>query len=152
PDNSPSNPGELFVTRPGALESRSLNLPPSDIRSISSSGEMAIILGRPFRPFTLGTVSLAGGAPREVAEGARDAARSPDGKSLAISRVVDGDRWRLEYPVGKVLYEAAPPGFILKLRFSPKGDRLAFNDQGQLTVIDLAGVRRKIPVGELEDL
>ena len=51
---------------------------------------------------------------------------------------------RLEYPIGKVLYETA--GWISHVRFSPKGDRLAFidhpllgDDGGTISVIDLGG-------------
>ena len=70
-------------------EVRSLGLPPAQILSISSKGEMAVLLHRPFAlvprighlsmeqmPFvdlllfegTLATASLAGGAPRELLE------------------------------------------------------------------------------------
>ncbi|PYV65694.1 MAG: hypothetical protein DMG97_31585, partial [Acidobacteria bacterium] len=51
---------------------------------------------------------------------------------------------RIEYPVGKVLYES--PGWITNVRFSPKGDRLAFidhnllgDDGGTISVVDLNG-------------
>ena len=47
---------------------------------------------------TLAEVSLAGGAPREILEGAGFADRSPDGRGLAAIR--DG---KLEIPIGKVL-------------------------------------------------
>ena len=57
--------------------------------------------------------------------------------------MVDGKR-RVEYPVGKVLYETA--GWISNLRFSPQGDRLAFldhpllgDDGGTVSVVDLKG-------------
>ena len=39
-------PAELFSTRVGSLDSRSLGLPPADILSISRSGEMALGLLR----------------------------------------------------------------------------------------------------------
>lgn len=51
---------------------------------------------------------------------------------------------RIEYPIGKVLYETS--GWISHLRFSPKGDRLAFidhnllgDDGGVISVIDMNG-------------
>jgi eukaryotic-like serine/threonine-protein kinase len=51
---------------------------------------------------------------------------------------------RVEYPIGKVLYET--PGWISHLRFSPAGDRLAFidhnllgDDGGTISVVDLKG-------------
>ena len=38
------NPKELFTARAGSPESRSLDLPPAEILSISPSGEMALLL------------------------------------------------------------------------------------------------------------
>ena len=61
-------------------------------------------------------------------------------------RDVDG-RNRLEFPVGKVLYETG--GWIGHPRVSPKGDRIAFidhpiqgDDGGSVAVIDLAGNKK----------
>ena len=54
---------------------------------------------------TLARVPLSGGSPREVLDQVRDAAWGPDG-SLAVVHIVNG-RDRLEYPIGKVLYETA---------------------------------------------
>ena len=50
---------------------------------------------------------------------------SPDGQTMAVVSFAGG-RYRLEYPIGKVLYE--PPGWITYARISPKGDRIAFLD------------------------
>jgi eukaryotic-like serine/threonine-protein kinase len=97
-------------------------------------------------------VPLAGGAPRELLENVRGADWSPDGKSLAVTHVVNGKGMRLEYPIGKVLYE--PPGWISQPRISPKGDLIAFVDvktwlpgavhEKELTVVDREGKRRGI--------
>ena len=86
------------------------------------------------------------GTPHQVTNistGADGAIWSPDGKNLAVARVVDG-RFRLEYPIGKVLYEAA--GWITYPRLSPKGDRIAFldhptlgEDDGSVALVDLNG-------------
>jgi Tol biopolymer transport system component len=55
-----------------------------------------------------------------------------------------GGKSRLEFPMGKVLYET--PGHVSYARLSPKGDRIAFldhpfalDDAGTVAVIDLAG-------------
>ncbi len=152
-EQSEGDLGELLSTRPGAFEPRSLGLPPANILSISPLGEMAILVGGAPRQGTLATVDLAGGAPRELLENVRRAAWAPDGKSLAVVHAVKGV-YRLEFPIGKVLYE--PPGWISGLQFSPKGNLIAFSDHrahwvpgagspGELTVMDLAGKRRKIP-------
>ena len=145
------NPGELFSTRPGAVEPRSLGLPPANVLSVSSSGELAILVGGFPRLGTLATVPFAGGAPRELLEDVRLACWSPDGKALVAVHIVKG-KMRLEFPIGTVLYEAS--GWIGKIRFSPKGDLIAFDDHstyspggsgvGELTVMDLSGKRRTI--------
>src|SRR5689334_20682351 len=74
-------PSTIFSTRIGNRESRSLDLPESKLLSISSTGEMAILLGIN-GPATLARVPLAGGAPREILENVSDADWSPDGTSL----------------------------------------------------------------------
>ena len=55
-----------------------------------------------------------------------------------------GGRYRLEYPIGTLLYE--PPGWITYARISPEGDRIAFLDHprlgdlgGSVGLIDSAG-------------
>jgi hypothetical protein len=60
-----------------------------------------------------------------------------------VVHVVNGQS-RIEYPIGKVLYQTA--GWISDLRFSPNGDRLAFidhnllgDDGGTISVVDLNG-------------
>jgi Tol biopolymer transport system component len=92
---------------------------------------------------TLARVPLAGGAPREILENVQDADWSPDGKSLAVARQ-SGNRNRIEYPIGTVLYDA--PGWVNDLRVSPDGRLVAFIDHprrgdnvGTVKVIDTAG-------------
>ncbi len=139
---------EVFTTRPDSAESRSLDLPGATVLAVSSTGEIAVSLNRHFiigyeGTGTLARVPLAGGSPREVLESAQDADWSPDGKELAVCRVV-GNRSRLEYPIGKVLYEAA--NWVRAVRVSPDGKRLAFidclqrgNNDGRLKVVDTSG-------------
>jgi eukaryotic-like serine/threonine-protein kinase len=123
-----TDPTRIFSMQPGRSEYRPLDLPEARILSISSAGEMAILLGSPAAgaPGTLARVPLAGGAPREILENVVDAAWSPNGASLAVSRTLGG-RNRIEYPIGTVLHESdgRPP---VSLRVSPKGDLLAFFD------------------------
>ncbi|HEY1250436.1 MAG TPA: WD40 repeat domain-containing serine/threonine protein kinase [Thermoanaerobaculia bacterium] len=141
-------PSELFSTRADSTESRPLGLPSGDILAISSAGEMAISLGRRFTigfetTGTLATVSLGGGTPRAILDDVEDADWSPDGKQIAVSRHV-GTKRRLEYPIGKVLYE--PAGWVSHVRVSPDGRLIAFIDHpeqgdsnGALRVIDASG-------------
>ena len=100
-----------------------------------------------------GARPMAGGTPREVLEGVLDADWSPDGKDLAVIHLV-GDRYRLEYPIGRVLYEPEPPGWISDLRISPRGDQVAFiehtvagDGRGGISVVGLDGKRRALASG-----
>jgi eukaryotic-like serine/threonine-protein kinase len=141
-------PLDIFTTRPGSSESRSLGLTGAALLSISSTGELAVSLNRHFMfgfetAGTLARVPLAGGAPREVLENIEDADWSPDGKSLAVARHV-GNRNRLDYPIGKVLYSAS--GWISDIRISPDGRYVAFIDHalrgdnnGNVKVVDTTG-------------
>jgi eukaryotic-like serine/threonine-protein kinase len=148
-----SEPTSIFSMRPGSRESRALDLPEARVLSISSSGEMAILLHSAAigLPGTLARVPLSGGAPREVLENVIDADWSPDGTNLAVSHTVGG-RNRIEYPIATVLNESAgsPP---IDLRISPKGDLLAFfeydNAVGDyaVTVMDPRGAKRVLSRG-----
>ena len=148
-----NEPLAVFSMRPGSREYRSLDLPQARILSISSTGEMAILLGTT-TPGTLARVPLSGGAPREILENVNDADWSPDGTNLAVSHTV-GRRNRIEYPIGNMLYESegirVGPG--ANLRVSPKGDFVAFFEFDNavadyaVTVLDLHGQRRVLSRG-----
>jgi Tol biopolymer transport system component len=141
-------PLDVFTTRPESSESRSLGLAGAGVLAISSSGELAVSLNRHFlfgfeTLGTLARVPLAGGAPRETLENVMDADWSPDGKSLAVARQI-GNHNRIDYPIGKVLYDA--PGWVGDLRVSPDGRLVAFIDHpfrgdniGNVKVIDTSG-------------
>jgi serine/threonine protein kinase len=144
-------PNELFSTRIEGGESRALSLPDSDLMGVSSSGELAVrLIPRFYSAYsisgTLARTMLSGGTPRPVENDVEFADWTPDGKDLAIVRRIAG-RTRLEFPVGKVLYETV--GWIGNPRFSPKGDSIAFidhvslwGDPGFIAVIDLAGNKK----------
>ena len=144
------NVPELFAIRPGEPEPRPLGLLRTHLLSISSKGELAVLTNARYvaqRLFigTLAQVSLGGTAPRELKENVRQADWSPDGSELAIIRMADG-KDRLEFPIGKVLYETA--GYLSDLRVSPRGDRIAlfehptqWDDRGSVIVVDRAGKR-----------
>jgi eukaryotic-like serine/threonine-protein kinase len=141
-------PLDIFTTRAESSESRSLGLVNAKLLAVSSGGELAISIDRRslFGFETVGTlarVPLAGGAPREIVEDVEDADWSHDGKSLAVARLV-GNTVRLEYPIGKVLYE--PPGWVSSVRVSPDGRLVAFIDHpvrgdnnGNVKVVDASG-------------
>jgi len=144
-------PVEVFTTRFGTPESRPIGVTGAEILGISSTGEMALLLGSQqttsqVHTGTLARMPLVGGAPREVLENVQWADWSPDGAQMAVVRDVAG-RNRLEYPVGKVLYETG--GWISHPRISRHGDMIAFLDhpiQGDsiagVSMVDVAGKRR----------
>ncbi len=141
-------PLDIFTTSAGNAESRSLGIANAKLLALSSSGEIAIAVNRRFlfgfeTVGTLARVPLSGGAPREVLEDVEEADWSPDGKSLAVARLA-GNRIRVEYPIGTLLYEAI--GWVSNLRVSPDGRLVAFIDQplrgdnnGNVKVIDKNG-------------
>ncbi len=146
-------PVEVFAARSDSPESRALGFPSTELLAVSARGEMALSLGRRRTGTFVGEgrlarAALAGGAPREVEDGVQQAEWSPDGRSLAVVRTVGG-RSRLEFPIGKVLYETT--GWLGDLRFAPDGNRMAVvdhpvagDDGGNLTLIEVAGVAHSL--------
>ncbi len=122
-------PSRIFSTRAGGRESTPLPLPSASLLSVSSRGELAILLDPMVdynlynRRGTLAVVPLSGGSPREVLREARWADWSPDGKDLAVVRQT-GTGQRLEYPPGNLKYETS--AWIVSPRVSPRGDRIVF--------------------------
>jgi eukaryotic-like serine/threonine-protein kinase len=145
----------IFSLPPGSLEPSPLAVPESRLLGISSAGEMAILLEpRPTR-FTqvLGTlarVPISGGVPKEILQDVSQADWAPGRSELAVVRRALG-KDRLEYPVGKVLYETA--GWIQNPRFSADGKSIAFidhpgsNDGGGVALVDLAGKKTDLAAG-----
>jgi len=142
-------PIEIFASRSESPESRAFGVAGADLLGISSTGELALsINNRAIGAFTqtgtLARVSVAGGsAPREIQEDVLWADWSPDGKDLAVVRNV-GAKQRLEYPLGKVVYETE--GWISHPRVSPGGGEVAFadhpiegDDGGVLSIVDRDG-------------
>ncbi len=146
---------ELYILRAESPESGSLALRGAGILSISSSAEMAVVLGCRLNwgecIGTLARIPLTGGAPRELLKHVHDADWAPDGKTLAAVELTEKAD-RLEYPIGTVLYETE--GWITSPRVSPKGDQIAFLDHsvlgdiaGSVCVIDLNGKKRTLSGG-----
>jgi serine/threonine protein kinase len=144
---------ELFSTRLDTPESLPLTVSNQWIQSISRSGEMLVL--SPARYSTgfsvIGTLSqapLSGSASRELLEDVGAADWSPDGTNIAVVHAPEW-RYRLEYPVGKVLYPTT--GWISYPRVSPKGDAVAFfdhpifgDDRGSVAIVDLTGKKTTI--------
>jgi len=142
----------LYSGRRDRPEYRALDLPAAYILAISSLGEMALLSSqRPKMPMeregTLSVAPLAGGSPRELVRNVQSADWTPDGKELAVVRPFQ--RYRLEWPVGKMLYETE--GKIADPRVSPDGMHVAYVDQPQygddagfVAIADRSGKRQRL--------
>jgi eukaryotic-like serine/threonine-protein kinase len=145
-------PQEVFSSRFDSSDSRSMGLPPGQVLSISSKGELAISVRlADFTAFstsgTLARVPLVGGAPRDVVDRVMWADWTPDGQSLAVVRDSgDSQVSHLEFPVGKEIYN--PNGWVSHVRFSPNGELLAVadhilgGDDGRIVILDTVGNRK----------
>ena len=149
-------PQRIYSLRPGNPESSTLPLPAAELLSISSSGEMAVLLQPTYDLSgfalhgTLARVPLSGAAPKEVLANASYGEWAPGSSELAVVHRMRG-KDRLEYPIGKVLYETA--GWIQNPRFSPDGSHIAFldhssaGDDGAVTIVDRAGKKTDLAGG-----
>ena len=148
------NSEAVFISSPNSTESRDLGLTQTEVLAVSAAGQMAVLRRFSVSPNhfthrgTLAQVSIGADAPRDLLDNVEAADWAPDGGALAVVHVVSGQS-RVEYPIGKVLYETA--GWISHLRFSPKADRLAFidhnllgDDGGTISVVDLNGKRSEL--------
>jgi dipeptidyl aminopeptidase/acylaminoacyl peptidase len=131
-----------------SLLTQPLNLSDANLLAISHNNELAVVLHGTHNgqletiDGMLGRTPLAGGSPKEILADVRWADWDAKG-GLAVVHYVDG-HGRLEYPIGKVLYQSN--GWISNIRFSPQGDKIAFMDhpalwdqRGAVSVVDLAG-------------
>ena len=141
---------ELYSIRLDSIGVRSLDLEADTLLAISSKGELAILeswksLAGATGVGLLARVPLGGGAPKMVLKDVQAADWSPDGSDLAIAHyIADKHVFRLEYPVGNILYETK--GWIDDIRMSADGKKVAFvdhpmfgDDQGYLAVIPASG-------------
>ena len=141
----------IDLNTPGSL--LNVEAPDSAIfLAISRLNEMVILIRPRPLPHGLWRGTLArmtpGGAPRELVDGVLDADWSPDGSRLAVVHFVN-NRYRVEYPVGTVLYES--PGWISHLRISPDGKKVAYfehpvfpDDRGSVMVAEAPGHARTV--------
>ncbi|HEV2716783.1 MAG TPA: protein kinase, partial [Terriglobales bacterium] len=146
---------QLYMSRLDDPGARELSLKDAELLSISKSGELAIRLktvryGGYARSGTLARVPLSGGTPREVLDNVQDADWSPNGDALAVVRYVpENGHWRLEYPVGKVLFDSI--NWISNPKISPDGKWIAFadhenpggDDEGSVSVIAADGKEKE---------
>ena len=147
---------QLYSLRVESPESLRLALPSGRVESVSKNGEMLLLNIFQFSTgyAAIGTLSqspLSGSAPRDLLEDVGNATWSPDGSEMAVVRAPQW-RYRLEFPVGKVLYETT--GWISDPRISPKGDVVAFldhplfgDDRGNVAIMDRSGKKKALSTG-----
>jgi len=147
---------DTYVIREDYPESVSAGLHGALLLAISRQGQMAVLMRPQYYAHyqwagTLATSPMGGGAPRELLEHVFDADWSPDGNDLAVIDVTD-NKWRLEYPVGKVLVEG--DNWISDARVSPDGKQVALfrhppniDDRGEVVVVDRTGHLRSLSTG-----
>jgi eukaryotic-like serine/threonine-protein kinase len=141
-------PVQTYSTVGNSLLSQPLSLNNATLLAISRSNDLAVVL-RGSHTGQLETINgmlaeapMAAGSPKELLADVRWADWDPSG-NLAVVHYLDSHS-RLEYPIGTVLYQTN--GWISNIRFSPKGDRIAFmnhpalwDNRGTLCVVDLRG-------------
>jgi Tol biopolymer transport system component/tRNA A-37 threonylcarbamoyl transferase component Bud32 len=146
---------QLYLSRMDDPGARELALKDAELLAISKSGELAIRLntvryGGYARTGTLARVPLSGGTPREVLENVQDADFSANGDALAVVRYLpENSHWRLEYPIGKVLFDSI--NWISDPKISPDGKWIAFSDhenpggddEGSVAVIGADGTAKE---------
>ena len=146
------NPTELFTTRFDSTDSRPLGLQATELLSVSNNGDLAVATHVQSTSFgqrgTLAQVSLTGGSPREILDEVDSADWTPDGSGLAVAHQTGTTYNHLEFPVGKDIYD--PQGWVSHIRFSPRGDLLAFadhlptGDDGRVVIADRDGKSKAI--------
>ena len=144
---------ELFSLAPDSHAPVSLGLKDTDLESISSTGEMLLIqnrrdLSRNVKVGLLARAPLSGAAPRPMMSDVVDADWGPNNQ-IAVAHYVDG-HFRIEYPIGHVLYEPAT-GWLTNVRVSPKGGWVAFAEHptlgdsaGNVVMVDSSGRNRTL--------
>jgi hypothetical protein len=139
-------PAEVFAVRTDSVEPRPIGLTEADVMSVSSKGEIAVLLHKknvrePWLTGTLARVPIAGGTPRELLEDVFRADWAPNGEDLAVLRLMPSGKHQLQYPIGNVLAES---DFGSPLRVSPKGDLVACVEGDKISTFDRKGMRRII--------
>jgi serine/threonine protein kinase/Tol biopolymer transport system component len=140
-------PRQLYIQRSSSTQGKPLEVD-ADVLGIADDGEMAVILKRRFlatwlQRGTLARMPIDGGAPRPILDDVYEADITRDGKDFAIVRQAGGQQ-RLEFPIGKVLFETS--GWISDVRIRSDGSEVAFidhpsvpDDRGGVAVVDRNG-------------
>jgi len=145
-------PLRIYSKQPENPESLALELPSANVLAVSSAGELAIALDCQASYSgtcrgTLARVPLTGGSPREVAVNVQQADFAQDGSLVIVRDLFAERKARLEFPIGRVLYET--DGHVSFPRVGPDGRSVAFfdhpvrgDDQGFVALVDASGKKK----------
>jgi hypothetical protein len=149
-------PLDTYIVREEYPEAVPAGLHGAALLSVSRQSEMAVLVRAHYYAHrqwigTLATSPLGGGAAREMLENVVAADWSPDGSELAVIDFNDG-KFRLQYPIGKVLLEGE--NWLSDLRVSPDGKQVALfrhppnqDDRGVVLLVDRSGKVSTISAG-----
>jgi len=143
---------QIYSMRPGNLQPVRVDVPSAMLLAVSRSDQMLASMdpqiATTYMTGTLAEVPVTGGAPRLLKDNVLSADYAPDGKAIAATRYLEG-KCRLEFPLGKMLYETS--GYLDYVRVSPDGKTVAFaehdivgDDRGWVTVADNSGKVRRL--------
>ena len=147
-------PGELFTVRTDSTDSHPLGISRAEVLSVSSKGELAVLLKKNTTAYGVGTlarVPIGGGSPREILEDVWDADWAPNGEDLAVIRRAPNGGAEIQYPIGTTLVEGGDIAIGGGVRVSPKGDLVVYVEgqggAGTIKTVDRKGRRRSISEG-----
>jgi Tol biopolymer transport system component len=139
---------QVYAIRPGSVASQPIGPANTQLLSVSSKGELAVISDCVYSVHRVFEGTLAIMTPEGVVqpkmEHVREADWAPDGVTLAVIRPVNGID-QLEYPIGTILYQNTG-GYLSDPRVSPDGAYVAFadhgtfgDDNGKVRIVDRKG-------------
>jgi len=144
----------LYTGRAKALNWQTESNEPLEVVSISKDGDVLVLRNVQLvsgfaTQATLAMIPATGGSPKDLMDGVQDADFAPDGKTIAVSRFVNG-HYEIQSPAGTKLFQPQE-GWVSDVRFSPDGKSISFFEhpalgdaRGFVTVIDLAGKSKKL--------
>ena len=143
----------IYTTRTDTTEIAALSITAAQIFSVSGQSQLAFLVAADnntnFQFGLLASASLLGGGQRVIAKDIYSATWAADGKELIVARRA-GDKNKIEWPIGKAIYETG--NMLVQTRLSADGNWLAFAERPQgmssywtLAVINKSGEKRVIP-------